>query len=217
VELRETLPWLEELSLGTTKGLLEQLAADLPHLDIRTVLGKLNQIETVLEYELKARMFFVLDVSDTGRYNNLLLAGERFKDNWPRSNGELIEAGNCFSVACYTGCVCHLMRSLEYALRAFEAALKITAPPPGPGNTWGNILGRIEVKKGKGNTKPSPEWIADAAFYDDCLSFFWAVKSACRDKTFHVESSYDKSSAKPLFDCTVAILSKISEHLNEIK
>jgi hypothetical protein len=216
--IREALPWMEELHLGTSKLLFEQLAQDLEHLDIQTVLGKANQIQTVLQDELQKRTFLVLDIETERFYSNQLLAGEKFKENWPKANAELIEAGNCFALNRYTGCVCHLMRSLEYALKSIEAELRITPPPPGPGNTWGSIIQRIEVKKGRrGSTNPSAEWAANANFYDNCLTFFCAIKSACRDKTFHVEATYDKAGAQHLFDCTVAVLSKISEQLGEIK
>jgi hypothetical protein len=180
-------------------------------LPILSIITQADYVRELLEQELKKRQFFVLDVNG-GYYDNPLLAGAPFRDNWPTANKELVEAGNCFAVDRYTACVCHLMRALEYALKAFENELKITAPARGPENTWGKIIGRIEQKK----KQPSPEWMAKAGFNDNCLTFFCAVKSACRDKTFHVESSYDKGSASSLFSCTVAVLSEISKELKEI-
>ncbi len=218
--LREALPWLSDMDLLDAKDSCDQLEQAITHLEPRGSMAKADSARDTLTSQLKKRVFFVLNKANGEYYENFLLAGQRFKDNWPKANEELKEAGNCFALNCYTACVCHLMRSLEHALKAFEKALNITAPSPGPGNTWGDIIGRILPKKGKlgsAANPPSPEWALNPNFYDNCLTFFCAVKSACRDKTFHVEASYDKASAKLMLNCTISVLEKISEHLNEIK
>jgi hypothetical protein len=225
--LLNVLPLLEQLNLPMTQHFSKRLAQEVEHLPIVSIITEADNIREMLEQELKQRKFFALHLEHGKYYNNPLLAGERFKDNWPRANNELVEAGNCFALDRYTACVCHSMRALEYALKAFEFSLKIIPAPPGPGNTWGAIIGRIEDRKGRKGynvsghptvpaTRPSVEWTANADFNDNCLTFFSAVKSACRDKTFHVESSYDEGAARQMFDCTLVVLSKIAEQLNEL-
>ena len=215
--LREGLEWLDKLRLQTTSHHWQQLAQEILHLPPQSALTLAESVRRNLELELKTQRFFVLNPDDNRFYDNRELAGDRFRNNWPNANTELTEAGNCFALDRHTACVCHLMRSLEYALKAFEAELKITPPTAGYANTWGKIIARIEGKRFNPGTKTvTADWVKNAEFYDTLLSYFSAAKSACRDKTFHVEASYGRDSSKKMLDCVVAVLAKSAEHLREI-
>lgn len=216
--LREALPWLEKLGLNTTRHFFSGFADELDRLSIDGAKHKADSVREVWVTELRTRQFFVLDPDDARYFNNTVIAGEDFKLKFPKANGELIEAGNCFALGRWTGCVCHLMRSLEYVLAALENKLNIPVPTNPADRTWGRALGRISEKKGEsGKRAASAEWLQDASFYDDCCIFLASVKSAYRDKTFHVESVYDALGAKSVFDASVITLQHISKKLNEVK
>jgi hypothetical protein len=174
---------------------------------------------------LKERSFFVINPEHLSYYSNAALAGQKFKDNWPKANEELTEAGKCFALDRHTACACHLMRAIEYALRSFEDALGITSHHR---NNWGDILGRIEEKQGrKGDSRTghpsippipaSPEWDKNPDFYQGCYSYIAGIKASCRDRVFHVESAYNGEQADRLLQSVRSFLSFASDGLEETK
>lgn len=221
--LREASPWLEKLGLDTSKGFLDDLARDMPRLSDEVVKEQADLIKRTLEKELKNRKFFVLNQEYARYYNNPLLAGDRFKDNWPKANAELTEAGNCLAFERHTACVCHVMRALEFVFQSLENKL-LVPPQTNPAlKTWGRMLERIVEKKGEpGKGKqpaipPSREWAKDPDFYNECCFFLSSVKSAYRDKAFHVESVYDAPGAKAVFDASVVAIQHMAKKLDETK
>jgi hypothetical protein len=124
-ELSDALPWLETLGLTTTRGFFDGFAREVLTMDIEGARHKADAIREVLKVELEGRKFFVLNQDNLRYYNNTQLAGEQFKDNWPKANAELIEAGNCLAFERHTACVCHVMRALEFVFQALENKLLI--------------------------------------------------------------------------------------------
>lgn len=218
--LRNVLPILDQLNLRIAKQQVEQFAGEMELLPIENVIATSDNIRSILEQELMQRKFFVLNVDHGKYYNNPSLAGDNFKDRFPKANVELIEAGNCFALDRYTACVCHLMRSLEYGLKALDADLKINwKPGEVDRQTWGQIIRKIESEKEMPDHKPkivcSPAWEKKPEFYGSCLSVLSSIKSAYRDTTFHVALSYDEPSAHHIFEMTKGFLRQVAEELNE--
>lgn len=224
--LSESAKFLVALEMQSTQKHCEQFARELnAAMDYDVIETKANLIMQDVKFSLEERKLFVINADRQLFYDNPLLAQEKFRDNWPNANEELIEAGNCFSLDRYTACACHLMRAVEYALRAVELALNI---PPDKRDTWGPILAKIKEKQGESEHKSkglanhpsipqSPEWKANPKFFEDCWHFIGSVKSSCRDEVFHTKASYNDSQAEKLMHSVRSFLETVSENLNEVK
>jgi hypothetical protein len=214
--LSSILPDLEFLELHSTRAGCQRVIDGIDSLKAENLGQTCVELRHRLNDEMKGRTFFQLRKNQIGIFNNTLIAGDQFKANFPKANTELIEAGNCLALDRYTACVCHLMRALEYVLKALQNELDITPDPEPWKNTWGKILAGIEAKKGDGKKiKPSSEWMKQRDFYDKCYSFLNATKTPYRDSTFHVVSIYDEASAKSIFAVTVEMLRHSATKLSE--
>jgi hypothetical protein len=148
-------------------------------------------------------------------HNNTELAGPGFKQNFPRANAELVEAGNCLSFARYTASVFHLMRSLEYGLTSLEDSLGIKRPEKGAERTWGRTLERITSQIEEFDKNPPPNWKRDKRFYQEVCAMLNAIKAPYRDSTMHVESMYDEAGAQTVFNVGVEALRHIATKFGE--
>jgi hypothetical protein len=218
----------DELSLPLTQKGAKRIISNIREVttdNINDIIGELSQR---FDDEVEAVSFFLVRQDKLKYYNNPELAGAEFKANFPMANAELIEAGNCLALIRNTACVCHLMRATEYVLRSFERSLGIPPQPSGyyQNNTWGKILGRISEKRGHPGIRTtgqphipalpsSVEWLADPEFNESTYAFISAIKTPHRDRTFHVETTYDETGAENLFDVTVVALSHIAKKLKE--
>lgn len=223
--LEPIIPDLESLSLGMTKVYCQRLIIDLPELKTAAdAEARSIELKNRLNDEFSLKHFLWISEEDLNFYNKPLLAGEQFKEKFPKANIELTEAGSCFALDRHTACVCHVMRALEYTLKSFAGALSI---PSTNLFTWGDFLRAIETRKGssgKGKTANNPaimpepssvEWLSDEPFFEKCYSFIAAVKSAYRDKTFHVEASYEKPSAKDVLITSIVFFKHAATKLKE--
>ncbi len=221
--LEMIIPMLDDLFLNCTKDACLELVNDIEKFDPPTLKSRANEIRSRLASDLRAQTFYQVKTSRRVYFGNPSLADVKFK-NWPKANGELIEAGNCFALDRYTACVCHAMRAVEYVLRSLEDALKVTRKPL---DTWAPILEAIGEKGGaKGRNypglpshppaNPSPEWQSNPEFFQSCYEYIQTVAKSCRDSTFHVRSSYDEINAKEVLDATIAFCRRSAEGLNEV-
>jgi hypothetical protein len=213
--LSSILPDLELLGLINTKAGCQRTIDGMYYLKPENLGHTCVELRHRLNDELKGRTFFQLNQNQVGLFNNTVIASEQFKANFPKGNGELIEAGNCLAFDRYTACVCHLMRALEFGLIALESSLDIIRPEKGPERTWGKTLGRIQTKFVEKEKNQTPDWMKNETFYRQVFAVITAIKGPYRDLTFHVESVYDAAGAKSVFKLTVEALRHIATELKE--
>jgi len=212
--LRDVLPILEGLSLGMARYSFEKLANEVEHLPILSIITQTDLVRDGLEQELKQRKFFVLNQDFVRYYNKTALAGEAFKVRFPRGNTELIEAGNCLALDRFTGCVCHAMRAIEFALNALESKLGITRPPEPWQRSWGKVLDRIDVEIETRDKSKPVDWDKEAKSFKQCSAFLWAIKTPYRDDTFHVTLPYSQQEAMDILDVSLPFLRHVSEKMS---
>lgn len=201
------------LSLPLTSKLAQRLSAVVATQKIKEIAENIGELESRFHDEVEDRKLFLISPELFRFYDNSTLAGEHFKANFPRANTELIEAGNCLVLDRYTACVFHLMRALDIALMSLQAQLGIPLPDKLTARTWGNTLGRIKTQMDLNNTTPPAGW--DKEFHDKAYTFIQAVKTAFRDTTMHVESSYDQASAQSVFNVSIEVLKHLATRLKE--
>ena len=73
--------------------------------------------EAILE-ELKKRSFLYVEPERTGCLDNYNLLGESPASAFPSAIPDILGAGNCLAADCNTAAVLHLMRVVEWGLRA---------------------------------------------------------------------------------------------------
>jgi hypothetical protein len=207
--LREALPWLDKLSLGTTKVLFEQLIADLERIGVEGAIAKADSIRSALEAELKGQTFFVLPLEDVSYYNNTSPVSEEFASKWPIANIELSEAGNCRAFGRYKACVYHCCLAYESGLTALGRKLKIPKQ-----NDWGGWIRSVrdELKK-----RYTPKNSKSREFYAQCAETFDALRVGKRNLVSHVnlEAHYTEERAKEILEASRNFMRQISTKLKE--
>jgi len=201
-----SLPMTAKLALRLARGCLSKKTHPA---DIMLVVHDLSER---LSDETEDRNLFLVNPLLLQFYENSEIAGEQFKANFLRGNVELIEAGNCLTLARHTACVFHLIRALDIALTSLQTHLGIPLPTNPAGRTWGRTLGRIKDVL----DAPPAQWNdQDKEFFHRAYTFLQAAKTAYRDVTMHVESSYDEASARSAFNVTVEVLKHLAARLKE--
>ncbi|MES2308380.1 MAG: hypothetical protein V4507_05925 [Verrucomicrobiota bacterium] len=202
--------WMNDWGASPTKTQINKLINDISTLSESGFQTTSNMVRGILAEELAGLTFFKIDSDDAKSYlNRDDLAGSDFETKFPKGNNELTEAGNCFAFDRFTGCVCHCMRALEYALNAFEK--DVGAIPTKYPRMWGNIITDIETVK----KSPTSKWKSKKVFYDSCLTYLDSVKTAWRNQVFHVEAIYGKQEAKDVLDSTIRFLRSVAKELSE--
>ncbi len=163
---------------------LEQLRVELDRL-VEVIAGTLSHNKFMMVPENKAEY-----------YGQPKLFGFAVAERFPKANKEITEAGNCYATGNNTACVFHLMRVLEYGLRALAKKLKVRLPRPTEFEEWGKILGGIEKEIDKIEKLPKTRRRqADLEFYHGAAAQFRHFKNAWRNHVMHTQGDYDEYQA----------------------
>jgi HEPN domain-containing protein len=234
--LRSTLSLLElqsrHLGLERVCERIEEFELDLvdspvyPPLD--AILRDLQGIQRAVTKDLGGRVFMSLQPEDVRYYDpkrEKQLFGPEVFTNFPSTQHDVGEAGNCYSTGRYTACVFHCMRILEKGLRALvhelnskhAAGLKFGKPVDEA--NWGPLIGEIQIAlespKRQKRLNPIPDK-DQMGFYSRLSLEFEYFKNAWRDDVAHSRSSYDESEAKSVMNHVEAFMKQIAKRLTEL-
>ncbi len=153
------------------------------------------------------------------------LYGEKVIANLPNAVGEMRAAGNCYATGNNTACVFHLMRAVEYGLRAVFKKLKIKFPvnPKRPKDKrpieereWGEISGAIEaeVKKLelKKKTRIRDEKIELLRGVNNQFKYF---KNKWRNNVMHTKESYEVEDATKTMRQVQDFMEHLADYIKE--
>jgi hypothetical protein len=164
----------------------------------------------------KVRMFF----SKTEEGLILLkpsgdLLSTKVAEQFPNASSEFRDAVKCFVTARNTGCVFHLMRSLEFGLRALGVVFGVSLEH----TNWGPAIEQIESRIRDMHTDPKWKSLPDCKnqqeFYAQAASHFGVFKDAWRNYTAHVRSNYDQEDALDILQSVRAFFRKLAVQLSE--
>jgi hypothetical protein len=205
--IRNILPIVAEFGLGMTKSDCEQLARDVEHLPISSVITASDHIRDTLEKELKQRKFFVLSTDHNMYYDAVWIKEARLIAKWAQVNQELTGAGNCFALGRYKACVVHCCIGREGGLVALAKRLGVKKQ-----TDWGGWIAAIRNEL-KGRYTPKKNRARE--FYADCAERFDAIRIGQRNPASHYSPnhSYTEEQAKAIFDSTVAFLRLLAAKL----
>jgi hypothetical protein len=152
------------------------------------------------------------------------LFGAEVNSKFPSAVDDIKEAGNCYSHGNNTASVFHLMRILEYGLRALAKQLMVTFKTkqgtsiPIDLQEWGNIIGAIENKiDDMKSRRKSRQKAEDLQFYSEAAKEFRYFKDAWRNHVMHTKASYDSHDAAKVMEHVKEFMQHISTRLQEVK
>lgn len=144
----------------------------------------------------------------SGYINNGDLITGDFNSHFPSAVEDIKEAGNCIAVDCGTASVFHLMRGVEWGLRAFCVDLGLLTTPhkkldiPIEFSQWEKILDHLhpEIEK-KVNAFPVGQSKQEAQeFYYGLYFDIKGFKNAFRNHVSHTRKSYSQKEADVVLD-----------------
>ncbi len=146
------------------------------------------------------------------------LFGKAVADQFPSEVAtEIDEAGRCFALARYTGCVFHLMRILESGIDAARKCLGIPDPVKDAERNWAAILRKINDEKNRRSTTKPMAWkqCSDKEFFEEVYVSLDSVRNVWRNATMHVGKTYSEEQAEHIFNAVRGFMRKLAERVDE--
>jgi hypothetical protein len=209
------------LNLSMTSAVAKELLAHLDELtqnangtyDINKglffrLISSLTRLQSA-KYEAHAKVFLGLDTSNAALWNDTQPFGADVFAAFPSAQLDISEASKCLAVNRGTACVMHLMRAIEVALKALASNLRI-----GRQNDWGSYIREIEKHLSE-SLKTSGKHSSEEEFFALATVSFDVVKRAWRNKTMHVEKTYNPQHAKEIFEATRIFIVHLSSKIRE--
>lgn len=146
--------------------------------------------------EIRKHVFMYIPAEQAKYHNHFGLFGQDVRNRFPKANKEITEAGNCYAADNWTATVFHLMRAMEFGLRALARRLKVRLPKPIELEEWARIIVAIEKEILKIEQMPKTrKRERDLEFYHGAASQFRHFKNAWRNHVMHTRSFYDEEEA----------------------
>ncbi|KKN09485.1 hypothetical protein LCGC14_1046020, partial [marine sediment metagenome] len=174
-----------------------------------------EDMETRLVEAAEDVLFLALSANETALVTAYRPFGEGVASNFPSAAYDIAEAGQCLALHRSTGCVFHLMRVMEYGLRAVGKSLNDPKLVAAHNPTWGRILTRCKQELEKQKSKRSPEWKKHDVFYSGAYAHLLGVKEAWRNPTMHIASKYTEEEAQDIWSHVKAFMAHLAAKLAE--
>jgi hypothetical protein len=167
---------------------------------------------------------FISVATKHGDYvNNDALLGDDIKKAFPSAAFDLQEAANCIAVDCGTAAVFHLMRAVEWGLRALSVDLGVLTVPqkratiPIEFSEWEKILDHlyIAVEDKIGAMPRGPVKQETQEFYFPLLQDVRGFKDAFRNHVMHTRTTYSQGQADVVLDYVRRFFAHLSVRISE--
>jgi hypothetical protein len=169
-----------------------------------------NLREAILE-DLSKRSYLYIHKEHVAYVDNPAIFGKGVWEAFPSAREDIKQAGNCLAADCNTAVVFHLMRAVEWGLRAFSTHLgvkKLTTTrrsgkktyTPLDFSEWEKIInalhGSVDAKINK--LKRGPDKQRDQEFYYPILQDIKGFKDAWRNHVMHTRAQYTRKDAEAI-------------------
>ncbi len=129
--------------------------------------------------------------------------GETVYQKFEKARNDAEQAALCVAAGANTAAVFHLMRVVEWGIRALGAELgmrKVTEGTkriPIESLTWGRLQDHIQAKVNRriASLRPGPSRESKVRFYSEVLQDFRGFKDAWRNHVMHTRAEYGESDA----------------------
>lgn len=199
-----------EGSIGKAKSLFPKLTKSV--LD-----SEITAIEQTADREIKEIAFVHIPQNKVKYFNQTALFEEKVLAAFPEASAELMNAGNCFAVDLYTASVFHLVRAVEFGMRALALHLKAKTKSPLQYCDWGQLISAIEAKLTALKTKPRGRKKSEEFdFYSRALSDCKAMAES-RNRVCHAREPFSKSEAEVVFERAKHLMQNLRTRVSETK
>jgi hypothetical protein len=177
-------------------------------LDYSSILTELHNVKDMLFSAQWNHQFVLIPEEFKGFVVNDDLFGPEVSIAFKSAVPDIREAGNCIAVDMGTAAVFHLMRAVEWGLRALCRHLGVLRVPhnkkhiPIEYATWDNMLQKVQEKidkkidaLGPGKRKQGVQ-----EFYYPLLKDFKGFKDAWRNHVMHSRKTYTQKEAEAIFE-----------------
>jgi hypothetical protein len=197
---------------------------------------ELRNLREALLMDVEAHSYLYVHSERKQYVDNPALLGKEVLQSFPSAEPDLIEAGNCLAAECNTAAVFHLMRVVEWGLRALCSSVglirlrkaKRTVTPgqggkkayyvPVPYSQWEDILNQLQdkidaklkrLKRGRSKQK-------DQEFYYPVLQDIKAIRDAWRNHVMHTRAEYNHEDANAILTHVKRIMQTLASRVREV-
>jgi hypothetical protein len=195
--------------------------------DFSSLAADCRNIRDVLMAELWKRKFAQIPKNYSEYVENEALFGAAVKAAFPSASEDIKQAGNCLAVECGTASVFHLMRAVEWGLRALCRDLGIirirkkkTGKPKYTPIAWTEWQDMLEEAHKRTDAKilalKAGKRKQDAQeFYYPLLRDLRGFKEAFRNHVMHTRAEYTPTRAEDVLDHVQRFMTLLSTRVKE--
>jgi hypothetical protein len=186
--------------------------------DVSSAQTVLNNLKGVFVDGLKNRCFLLVSDDRTGFVEQVALFGPDVARAFPSAASDIRESGNCLAAECTTAAVFHLMRAVEYGLRALaeDRGIKLAKNLPIDLATWEELIKRLEEEEAA--IQGFPKTLAreqQFAFYHGAMMELKRFKNKFRNSVMHTREEFDRHEAYSAFDHVKAFMQILAGKIAE--
>ncbi|OGG52082.1 MAG: hypothetical protein A3F84_25875 [Candidatus Handelsmanbacteria bacterium RIFCSPLOWO2_12_FULL_64_10] len=176
---------------------------------------RLEDFQTHLLIELQSPLFLMVSKERREFYEqNEPPFGEEAAGRFAAASTDTMAAARCIALEEWTACVFHLMRVLEYGLRAFATELSIPMAATLELESWKKVLDQIDAEIRKLEALPRSAEKAELTHaYSEMASHFRYFKDAWRNHVMHARSTYDERQALEIYQNVRSFMGEIADRL----
>jgi len=191
---------------------------------LEVVESELRHVVEALMADLAQRSFIQIELDRAEFVDQDALFGSTVQQNFPTAGKDIKEAGNCLAVECSTAAVFHLMRAVEFALRALATDRQVSyANGALDTKQWGDLVTALESKVAdlrKADTSLLPSSAiknAQVHFYHEAMLEFRSFNEAWRRHISHARENafYDRYQAFSIADHTRSFMQHLATKISE--
>jgi hypothetical protein len=188
-----------------------------------------RQIRHCLTAQLRKRQFLYVSQDNGGYVDQRAIFGEDVNRAFPSAAFDIRESGNCLAAECSTAAMFHLMRAVEWALRALCVDLgfrrvrrknkktgKVTYTPLG-WSDWETLLNQLKCRVTEviAGTKRGPKKQLYQEFYYPALQDIEGMKDAWRNHVMHTRREYTPGDAQAVFGYVRRLMTNLASRISE--
>ena len=185
------LPEIDRLSLSMNPP------SGVPAASTDVIVQGLGHLESRVRDGLESEFFLHLETRDVPLYVDKPLFGSKVETKFPLAAEDIEEAGKCLALQRPTGCVFHLMRAMDVAVKRLAKRLGVKTVDKEWGKILSDLSGAIAAmpKVNKADQKKRDAW---ALAYVN----LYHVKQAWRNDTLQPKATYTREQAHEVFTAT---------------
>jgi hypothetical protein len=235
-EIAELRAFSSRLNLIETHGRVQRFGGSLDlceqghkRFTAEEFFSEIAGIREAFAKELAQKQFAFIPTAKACYFERCAQFGRRVNKQFPTAAREIKEAGNCLAADLNTAAVFHLMRIVEYGLRALAKDLGVRIPKkPLELAGWDEIIvqigKKVEIKlnppQPAGGGRPKPRNFKrkaeDREFYRGVIGQFYEFKDVFRNRVMHARGTYDALTAQSLFGRVRDFMRRLAVKLSEV-